>query len=136
MDFYGDLERFPEIFPHQREREKNAAKKIVPIDNQSIIHKTLHLLTIEPRRGPMLEKRGSRTHLKVKRTLKGIIFLCRCRFFHTPTKQVLLIFCHFDEFFTTEDYFDHTPALVNKSQNITHKHAHNSNSLLFIIRAK
>ena len=107
-DFYGDLERFPEIFPHQREREKNAAKKIVPIDNQSIIHKTLHLLTIEPRRGPMLEKRGSRTHLKVKRTLKGIIFLCRCRFFHTPTKQVLLIFCHFDEFFTTEDYFDHT----------------------------
>ncbi|MBD9041758.1 MAG: hypothetical protein EGR49_04685 [Prevotella sp.] len=98
-DFHGDLERFPEIFPHQREREKNAAKKIVPIDNQSIIHKTLHLLTIEPRRGPMLEKRGSRTHLKVKRTLKGIIFLCRCRFFHIPTKQVLLIFCHFDEFF-------------------------------------
>lgn len=75
-DFHGDLERFPEIFPHRREREKNAAKQIVRIDNQSIIHKTLHLLTIEPRRGPMLEKRGSRTHLKVKRTLKGIIFLC------------------------------------------------------------
>ncbi len=84
----------------------------------------------------MLEKRGSRTHLKVKRTLKGIIFLCRCRFFHTPTKQVLLIFCHFDEFFTTEDYLDHIPTLVNKSQNITRKHAHNNNSLLFIIRAK
>lgn len=84
----------------------------------------------------MLEKRGSRTHLKVKRTLKGIIFLCRCRFFHTPTKEVLLIFCHFDEFFTTEDYLDHTSTLVNKSQNITRKHAHNNNSLLFIIRAK
>lgn len=84
----------------------------------------------------MLEKRGLRTHLKVKRTLKGIIFLCRCRFFHTPTKQVLLIFCHFDEFFTTEDYLDHTPALVNKNQNTTRKHAHNNNSLLFIIRAK
>lgn len=84
----------------------------------------------------MLEKRGSRTHLKVKRTLKGIIFLCRCRFFHTPTKQVLLIFCHFDEFFTTEDYLDHIPALVNKSQNTIYKHAHNNNPLLFIIRAK
>lgn len=81
----------------------------------------------------MLEKRGSRTHLKAKRTLKGIIFLCRCRFFHIPTKQVLLIFCHFDEFFTTEDYLDHIPALVNKSQNITRKLAHNNNSLLFII---
>ena len=135
-DFQGGFERFPEIFPHRREREKNAAKQIVRIDNQSIIHKTLHLLTIEPRRGPMLEKRGSRTHLKVKRTLKGIIFLCRCRFFHIPTKQVLLIFLSFRRVFTTEDYLDHTPALVNKSQNITRKHAHNNNSLLFIIRAK
>jgi len=27
----------------------------------------------------MLEKRGSRTHLKVKRTLKGIIFCKRVR---------------------------------------------------------
>lgn len=56
-DFQGGFERFPEIFPHRREREKNAEKQIVRIDNQSIIHKTLHLLTIEPRRGPMLEKR-------------------------------------------------------------------------------
>ena len=135
-DFQGGFERFPEIFPHRREREKNAAKQIVRIDNQSIIHKNLHLLTIEPRRGPMLEKRGSRTHLKVKRTLKGIIFLCRCRFFHIPTKQVLLIFLSFRRVFTTEDYLDHIPALVNKSQNITRKHAHNNNSLLFIIRAK
>lgn len=84
----------------------------------------------------MLEKRGSRTHLKVKRTLKGIIFLCRCRFFHIPTKQVLLIFVISTSFFTTEDYLDHIPALVNKSQNIIYKHAHNNNPLLFIIRAK
>lgn len=62
----------------------------------------------------MLEKRGLRTHLKVKRTLKGIIFMCRCRFFHTPTKQAILIFCHFDEFFTTEDYLDHTPHMLTK----------------------
>lgn len=128
-----DFLRFFHIGAKER---KTQQKQIVRIDNQSITHKALHLLTIEPRRGPMLEKRGSRTHLKVKRTLKGIIFMCRCRFFHTPTKQVLLIFCHFDEFFTTEDYLDHIPALVNKSQNITHKHAYNSNSLLFIIRAK
>ena len=84
-DFQGGFERFPEIFPHRREREKNAAKQIVRIDNQSIIHKTLHLLTIEPRRGPMLEKRGSRTHLKVKRTLRAS-FSCADAGFPHPDK--------------------------------------------------
>lgn len=83
----------------------------------------------------MQKKLGLRTHLKVKRTLKGIISMCRCRFFHTPTKQVLLIFCHFEEFFTTEDYLGHTATLINKSKNTTHKHVRNNNSRQVIIRA-
>ena len=57
-DFQGDSERFSEIFPHQRERDKNAVKQIVYIDNQGITHKKPRFPIIGPRRGRMQEKRG------------------------------------------------------------------------------
>lgn len=85
-DFQGDFERFPEIFPHRREREKNAAKQIVRIDNQSIIHKTLHLLTIEPRRGPDAGKNGFENPSQGQTNAKRHHFLVSMQVFPHPDK--------------------------------------------------